>query len=81
MLSVLVIYRVIILAVPAVRPHLLHRRNRMVPIETAKAISRKTDVGDWWILYMLNRNMDPHIFKEVIAELAKSISTVTTGGL
>jgi hypothetical protein len=78
MLSMLVVYRVIIIAVPAVRPHLLHARNRMVPREVAAAISRKTDVGDWWILYMLGRNLDPIIYREVIAELAKKIETAAS---
>ncbi|XP_046984366.1 innexin inx1 [Schistocerca americana] len=75
LLSVLVVYRAVILAVPSVRPILLHARNRMVPKEVTNAICRKTDVGDWWILYMLGRNMDPMIYGEVIADLAKKIET------
>jgi len=78
MLSLLIVYRVIIISVPTVRPHLLHARNRMVPREVAAAISRKTDVGDWWILYMLGRNMDPIIYREVVAELAKKIETAAS---
>lgn len=78
MLSALVIYRAVILAAPSVRPYILHRRNRMVPFDVAKAISRKTDVGDWWILYMLNRNMDPLIYREVISELSKKIETAAS---
>jgi hypothetical protein len=50
----------------------------MVPREVAAAISRKTDVGDWWILYMLGRNMDPIIYREVVAELAKKIETAAS---
>lgn len=45
----------------------------MVPREVAAAVSRKTDLGDWWIIYMLGRNMDPIIFKDVMTELAKRI--------
>lgn len=74
LLSALLIYRVIILAAPSVRPYLLHRRNRMIPFDIAKAVSLKTDVGDWWILYMLNRNMDPVIYREFISELSKKIA-------
>ncbi|XP_066999441.1 innexin inx1 [Anabrus simplex] len=78
MLSILVVYRAVILAVPSVRPRLLHARNRMVPREAAEAIARKTDIGDWWILYMLGRNMDPLIYREVIGELAKKIETAAS---
>lgn len=45
----------------------------MVPREAAEAISQKTDLGDWWIIYMLGGNLDPPIFKDVVAELAKQI--------
>ncbi|PSN49606.1 Innexin inx1 [Blattella germanica] len=75
LLGLLVVYRALIIAMPSIRPKLLHARNRMVPREVAAAISRKTDVGDWWILYMLGRNMDPLIYREVIAELAKKIDS------
>jgi Innexin. len=78
LLSLLLIYRVVIIAVPAVRPYLLNARNRMVPREIAAAVSRKTDIGDWWILYMLGQNMDPIIYREVVAELAKKIETAAS---
>ncbi|KAL0276070.1 UNVERIFIED_CONTAM: hypothetical protein PYX00_003732 [Menopon gallinae] len=73
MLSGLLLYRAVILAAPGIRPYILHRRNRMIPLETAKVVSQKTDIGDWWILYLLNRNMDPLISKEVFSELSKKI--------
>ena len=78
LLSLLLVYRVVIIAVPAVRPYLLNARNRMVPREVAAALSRKTDIGDWWILYMLGQNMDPIIYREVVAELAKKIETAAS---
>lgn len=78
LLSLLLVYRVVIIAVPAVRPYLLNARNRMVPREIAAAVSRKTDVGDWWILYMLGQNMDPIIYREVVSELAKKIETAAS---
>jgi hypothetical protein len=78
LLSLLVIYRALIITMPQLRPRLLRAKNRMVPYEVADAISRKTDVGDWWILYMLGRNMDPLIYREVVSELAKKIETAAS---
>lgn len=78
MLSVLVVYRAVILAVPSIRPTLLHARNKMVSRQDVSTISRKTEVGDWWLLYMLGRNMDPIIFKEVISDLSKKIETAAS---
>ncbi|KAF4517909.1 hypothetical protein B566_EDAN001863 [Ephemera danica] len=62
LLSCLLLYRAIILAVPSV----------------AAAVSRKTDIGDWWVLYMLGRNIDPLIYREVVGELAKKIETAAS---
>lgn len=47
----------------------------MVPREVASVVTRKTDIGDWWILYMLGRNLDPVIYRDVLIELAKRIET------
>lgn len=90
----LMIYRALIIFVPSIRAKVLNARNRMVPREVAEAVTRKTDIGDWWICYMLGefldipkvkfqqilivkfvagRNLDPLIYKDVLAELAKQI--------
>lgn len=68
-------YRAVIMTWPQIRPRLLHARNKTVPREVCEAVSRKVDIGDWWILYQLGNNMDPLIFREVLAELAKKIET------
>ncbi|XP_050357652.1 innexin inx1 [Nymphalis io] len=70
-LVLLVIYRLIIIFVPTVRPRLLHARARTIAMESAVVVSQRTDVGDWWLLYMLARNMDPLIYRELISELIK----------
>lgn len=51
----------------------------MVPREVASAVTRKTDIGDWWILYMLGRNLDPIIYRDVLIELAKRIEPLKPG--
>jgi len=33
------------------------------------------DVGDWWVLYMLGRNMEPMVYREMVTELSKKIET------
>ncbi|KAL5276554.1 hypothetical protein ACFFRR_002025 [Megaselia abdita] len=73
MLVGLLIFRSVIIFVPTLRPKILNARNRMVPIETCRALSKKLDIGDWWLIYMLGRNLDPMIYKEIAAELAKQV--------
>lgn len=58
---------------PKLRYRLLNARNRMVPRKVAYTVSRHIDIGDWWIIYMLGRNMDPLIFKEVLTEFANTV--------
>ncbi|ODM88929.1 Innexin inx1 [Orchesella cincta] len=55
---------------------LLYSRTRMVPKEVVDSICRRVSVGDWWILYMLGRNVDPQIYKEVITDFAEKEHTV-----
>lgn len=74
MLVGLLFYRLLIIFVPSIRARVLNARNRMVPREIAISVSNKVDIGDWWLLYMLGRNLDPIIYKDVLVELAKSIS-------
>lgn len=75
MLTVLVLYRIIIVVSPKIRPRLLNARHRAIPIEVCRALCRKIELGDWWILMLLGRNMDPMIYREVVCELTKRIET------
>lgn len=75
LLTLLVIYRAFMILMPQVRPRLLHARNKMVPREICEAITKKIDLGDWWLLYMLGTNIDPLIYRELLSELAKKIET------
>jgi len=62
-----------IIFMPTIRARILNARNRMVPKKTAEHISNNVDLGDWWIIYMLGRNVDPVIFKEILIEMEDRI--------
>ncbi|ODM89993.1 Innexin inx1 [Orchesella cincta] len=76
LIAALVIFRVFLICMPRLRSFLLFSLTRMVPKEVVDSICRRVSVGDWWILYMLGRNVDPQIYKEVIADLAEKEHTV-----
>lgn len=69
----LMVFRGIIYFMPKFRPRILHARNRMIPIETCRSLSRKLELGDWWLIYMLGRNLDPGVYKDVMGEFAKQV--------
>ncbi|XP_045467611.1 innexin inx1 [Harmonia axyridis] len=73
LLTILVIYRVCMMLFPKFRTRIFHSKNYGSPYEVSQTITRKTDIGDWWVLYMLGTNMDSLIFKEMISELSKRI--------
>lgn len=73
--SLLLCYRLFIIALPRYRPMILHARCRFTPTSTLTAILRKANLGDWFLFYLLSKNMDPIIFREVATELAKKLET------
>lgn len=56
-----------------VRTKILAARNRLLPYEMARKISQKLDIGDWWLVYMLSRNLDPIVYKDVMAQLLERL--------
>lgn len=42
-------------------------------MDICRTLSRKLDIGDWWLIYMLGRNLDPVIYKDVMGEFAKQV--------
>lgn len=44
-------------------------------METIEAITNKTSIGDWWILYVLSTNIDPLIYRDIMTKLSKEIET------
>ncbi|XP_050663691.1 innexin inx1 [Leptidea sinapis] len=72
-LVLLVLYRLIIICLPSVRPRLLQARSDSISRKSAEIVSRELDIGDWWLMYMIARNMDPIIYKELIRDLIEDI--------
>lgn len=62
---------VVIIASPKVRRYIMNARNRLVPSKIAHQVSDSLDIGDWWLMYMLGRNLEPTIYRDVMVQLAK----------
>lgn len=67
------IYRMAIVFSPQLREILLRARSRLAPHDEVKAIARKCQIGDWFVLYQLGANIDPLIYKEVVSELSERL--------
>ena len=68
-----VMYRFIIIVSPRMRAYLLYIRFRLIKKECINVIIKKTQMGDFFLLYMLGQNVDSMIFKEVLHELARRL--------
>lgn len=51
----------------------------MVPRDVAYKISKQLDIGDWWLIYMLGRNLDPIVFKDVLKQLSERLEMRSDG--
>ncbi|KAJ8672808.1 hypothetical protein QAD02_004068 [Eretmocerus hayati] len=69
----LMVYRAAIIFAPAVRTKILQLSSRMLEFETCQSITKKVELGDWWILYVLSSNMDSLIYRELLQELTKKM--------
>lgn len=73
MCGLVVIYRMFIAIFPVFRPFFLHARCRIASRHEINIVLRKTNIGDWFLLYMLGKNVDPVMFKEIVSEMAKKV--------
>jgi hypothetical protein len=67
------LYRAAVIVGPQIRMYLLRARSRLAPQDQIEAISRKCQIGDWFVLYQLGKNIDPLVYKELVADLAKKL--------
>ncbi|XP_032666521.1 innexin inx2 [Odontomachus brunneus] len=66
-------YRMAVIISPKLRYVLLRARSRLSPQDQMKIISDKCQIGDWFVLYQLGKNMDPLVYKQLIADLASKV--------
>jgi len=67
------IYRISVVAGPKLRHLLLRARSRLAESEEVELVANKCNIGDWFLLYQLGKNIDPLIYKEVISDLSREM--------
>ena len=65
------LYRMIVIVSPKLREMLLISRSRLTKRHQVESVCRRSQLGDWFMLYQLGKNIDPLIFKEFLGELYK----------
>lgn len=67
-----IIYRVVTAVSPQVRYQLLKARASSVSRDVIESISMKASFGDWFVLYMLSKNVNSYVYKDV-ADVANNL--------
>lgn len=75
--SVIVMYRIITLVSPAVRLYRFKPLSGLIPSEVIATVFPKLDVGDWFLLCRLQRNINPLAYRKVISSIAEHLDTMT----
>ena len=68
-----VISRLFILSFKGLRAKCLQARCRFSKMHHLKTICRCSDFGDFFVLYLLSKNIDPVIMQDIIIEIAKRL--------
>lgn len=71
--AISLIYRIIVLSMAKVRFQLFRIRSQWVSLHDIEQILERGDIGDWFLLYQLSKNIDPIIFKEFCNQLAMKL--------
>lgn len=71
----MLLFGLIIMASPAARVHMLNLRFGISQLSHLNMIVKKSTIGDWFLLYLLGKNMDSYILKDIVAELAQRYMT------
>lgn len=70
-LTLLLLYRLMLIMCPSIRRRLLKISRKVASRRDARIVTYNLDVGDWWVLYMLGKNLDPAVYNEIVVDLAK----------
>jgi len=66
-------YRLMVIFLPKTRAMVLKWRARLAPKDYTDIVVRKSQIGDWFLLYLLGKNMEPIVYKEFITDLARKL--------
>lgn len=64
------LYRAAVVAGPKLRLILLRARSRLSPQSQVQTISQRFQIGDWFVLYQLGKNIDPLVYKQLVSDLS-----------
>lgn len=71
--GIILVYRMLIILWPAARFLVLRSRSRITDKKDLHLIMSRIHLGDWFVLYLLCKNLEPLNFRDVIKEFASEL--------
>jgi len=71
--GIILIYRLVIIFFPHLRYVTLRSRARLTDRNHLRLVMEASKIGDWFILYLLCKNMDGQHFRELMQEYSKEV--------
>ncbi|GAB6026226.1 hypothetical protein CHUAL_012433 [Chamberlinius hualienensis] len=72
------IYRLLIVIFPHTRFFLLKMHGKILPSSEIEVITHKSQIGDWFILYQMSKNMEYSIYTEFLSTLGKRLNNMNS---
>jgi len=73
--GLILVYRMVIIFFPHMRYVTLRSRARLTDRYHVRLVTDKAKIGDWFLLYLLCKNIDPINFRELMQELGKTLNS------
>lgn len=74
--SLYLLYALAVVSIPSMRKHMIQRNTKRHNEENnLKVLMNKAQLGDWFVIFLLSRNLDSTLFGEFIDRLAEKIKT------
>lgn len=71
------LFRILVLSLRPLRALMIAGQLRYVKRGIVQRIVKRFGYGDWFVLYLLGKNMNPLIYKDLIIELSKELDQKT----
>ena len=76
MTALYLIYTLAVIFLPALRKQMLSANAKVdYKDDHLDILTRKADMGDWFLLYLLSKNLDSTLFREFLDQLSEKLKT------
>ena len=75
--SYILIYRLVVIFFPTVRLTLLKRRAKFVDKQNIDELLQVTDLGDWFLLMQIGKNVDVINYRDILEKLRLSLRNLS----